>query len=100
VTDQPSPRSELILYRTEQDSSRIQCRLGDETIWLTERLFQIGVATVNHHLKAISPERELESARYYALKDSKPRAIDTEFENVGTQLQKPSARRSKKARKP
>jgi len=30
--------SELILYRTEDGRTRIQCRFQDETIWLTQAL--------------------------------------------------------------
>ena len=41
----------------------MQCRFENETVWLTQKLmaelFQIGVGTVNHHLKAIFAEGEL-----------------------------------------
>lgn len=54
---------EILLYQTEDGRTRIQCRFEDETLWLTQaqmaELFQIGVGTVNHHLKAIYEEREL-----------------------------------------
>jgi hypothetical protein len=54
---------ELLLYQTEDGRTRIQCRLDDGTLWLTQaqmaELFQIGVGTVNHHLKAIYAEEEL-----------------------------------------
>lgn len=60
MTDQPTTSSELILYQTEDGRTRIECRLEDETVWLTQKLmaelFQIGVGTVNHHLKAIYAE--------------------------------------------
>ena len=63
MTDRPTTGSELILYQTEDGRARIQCRFEDETVWLTQKtmadLFQIGVGTVNHHLKAIYAEREL-----------------------------------------
>ncbi len=63
MTDQPRTGSELILYRTEDGRTRIQCRFEEETVWLTQRLmadlFQVGVGTVNHHLKAIYSEGEL-----------------------------------------
>lgn len=63
MTDKPTTGSELILYQTEDGRARIQCRFEDETVWLSQRmmadLFQIGVGTVNHHLKAIFAEREL-----------------------------------------
>jgi hypothetical protein len=60
MTDDPTTTSELILYQTEDGRTRIQCRFEDATVWLTQalmaELFQIGVGTVNHHLKAIYEE--------------------------------------------
>ena len=59
----PLPQSEIILYQTEDGRTRVQCRFENETVWLTQKLmadlFHIGVATVNHHLKAIFAERDL-----------------------------------------
>jgi hypothetical protein len=63
MTDKPTTGSELVLYRTEDGRTRIQCRFEDQTVWLTQKLmaelFQIGVGTVNHHLSAIYAEGEL-----------------------------------------
>jgi hypothetical protein len=57
------PPSSIILYQTEDGRTRIQCRFENETLWLTQaliaELFQIGVNTVNHHLKEIYDEGEL-----------------------------------------
>lgn len=57
------PKSELILYRTDDGRTRIQCRFEAETIWLTQQqladLFQTSVANINTHLKAVYVEREL-----------------------------------------
>ena len=59
------PQSELILYQTEDGRTRIQCRFENETVWLTQKLigdlFQNGVGTVNHHLKPIFGEGELQA---------------------------------------
>ena len=61
----PFPRSELVLYQTEDGQTRVQCRFENETIWLTQaligELFQISVPTVNEHLKGIYAEGELQS---------------------------------------
>ena len=63
MSDEPLPQSEIILYQTEDGRTRVQCRFENETVWLTQKLmadlFQIGVGTVNHHLKAIFAEGEL-----------------------------------------
>src|SRR5262249_45132976 len=57
------PRSEMILYQTEDGRTRIQCRFEHETLWLSQttmaELFQTTVANINQHLKAIFAEGEL-----------------------------------------
>ena len=36
LSNQPLPQSEIILYQTEDGRTRIQCRLENETIWLSQ----------------------------------------------------------------
>lgn len=64
MPDNLPPQSSIILYQTEDGRTRIQCRFEDQTIWLTQalmaELFQIGVNTVNHHLKEIYDDGELQ----------------------------------------
>jgi hypothetical protein len=59
-----APQSSIVLYRTEDGRTRIQCRFEDETIWLTQaqiaELFQVTVPTVNEHLKGIFADAELD----------------------------------------
>lgn len=59
----PENNSEIILYQAEDGTSRIQVRIEDETVWLSQRLlaelFQVGVNTVNHHIKSIFDDGEL-----------------------------------------
>ncbi len=54
---------EIILYQTDDGRTRLECRFVDESIWLTQRLmaelFQVGVNTINYHIKDIVEEREL-----------------------------------------
>lgn len=84
-----APRSELVLYQTEDGRTRIQCRFADDTLWLTQKqmseLFEIGVGTVNHHLKAIFSERELDAEatirRYRIVRSEGARAISREIEH-------------------
>jgi len=63
LPDTPEKRSEIILYRTEDGQSRIQVRIEDETVWLSQRLladlYQVGVNTINHHIKSINDDGEL-----------------------------------------
>ena len=59
-----APQSSIVLYRTEDGRTRIQCRFEDETMWLTQaqiaELFQVTVPTVNEHIKGILADGELE----------------------------------------
>jgi hypothetical protein len=63
MPDDEAPQSSIILYQTEDGRTRIQCRLEDETIWLTQaqmaELFQTTPQNVTLHLKAIFAEGEL-----------------------------------------
>lgn len=56
-------KSELILYQTQDGKTRIDVRLQDETVWLTQKLmaelFQKDVRTINEHIVNIYDEGEL-----------------------------------------
>src|SRR6185312_4608884 len=56
--------SEIVFYQTEDGRSRVQVRLDEGTVWLTQRLlaelFQKDVRTVNEHIQNIFAEGELE----------------------------------------
>jgi hypothetical protein len=36
MPDESQPKSEIILYQTEDGRTRIQCRFENETLWLTQ----------------------------------------------------------------
>jgi hypothetical protein len=59
------PKSELILCQTEDNRTRIEVRLENETVWLTQKLlaelFQKDVRIVNEHIQNIFEEGELSS---------------------------------------
>lgn len=63
MADDAFPQSSLILYRTEDGRTRVDCRFDDGTIWLTQAqiadLFQTTPQNVTLHLKAIFAEGEL-----------------------------------------
>jgi hypothetical protein len=54
---------EILLYQTEDGSTRIDVRLQDGTIWLTQRLmaelYQVSLPTINEHLTNIYTASEL-----------------------------------------
>ena len=60
----PSSPSELILYTTPDQQTRIEVRLEDETVWLSQRqladLFQKSVKTINEHIGNVFDEGELD----------------------------------------
>ena len=61
--DDAGPRSALVLYQTDDGTTRVQCRFEEESIWLTQALladlFQKDVRTINEHLVNIYEEGEL-----------------------------------------
>ena len=62
--DNPDGNSEFLLYQTEDGQTRVQVRVLDETIWLTQKLlaelFQKDVRTINEHIQNVFEEGELE----------------------------------------
>lgn len=56
-------KSRILFYQTEDGRQRIEVRLEEETVWLSQRLiaelFQVGVNTINYHIKEIYKEGEL-----------------------------------------
>ncbi len=60
----PESSGELVLYTTEDGRSRIECRLADGTVWLTQalmaELFQTSPQNITQHLGAIYQEGELD----------------------------------------
>ncbi len=60
-------KSQFLLYQTEDGQTRIEVRLQDETVWLSQtamtELFQTTKQNVSLHLKNIFAEGELETDR-------------------------------------
>lgn len=61
---EPNNNSEIILYQTEDGTTKIEVRLENETVWLSQaqigELFQKAKATISEHLKNIFEEGELQ----------------------------------------
>ena len=59
------PKSELILYQTEDNRTRIEVRLENETVWLTQaqmaELFETTIPNVSMHIRNILAEGELQT---------------------------------------
>jgi hypothetical protein len=60
-------QGEFLLYQTEDAQTRIQLRLQDETVWLTQKqlaeLYQVSIPTINGHLRTMFQDRELSTDR-------------------------------------
>jgi hypothetical protein len=63
--DTPQSSSEIILYQTEDVRNRIEVRLENETVWLTQQhmaeLFQTTQQNVSLHIRNVYEEGELHS---------------------------------------
>lgn len=58
--------SELLLYQTEDGQTRVQVRLENETVWLSQaamvKLFQTTKQNISLHIKNVFDEGELSEA--------------------------------------
>jgi hypothetical protein len=65
LPDKPNS-SEIVLYQTEDGKTRLQVRLENDTVWLTQKmmaeLFQKDIRTINEHIRNVFDEGELEAA--------------------------------------
>lgn len=89
MTNGRSPQSELILYRTEDGGTRVEVRLQDETVWLTQKLmaelFDKDVRTINEHIRNVFSEGELDGnsvIRKFRITASDGKSYDTQHYNL------------------
>jgi len=66
MTGGPQPQSEIVLYQTEDGRTRLEVRLEEETVWLSQaqmaELFQTTKQNVSLHIQNVFEEGELERA--------------------------------------
>lgn len=64
MSEEGAPRSEIILYQTEDGRTRLEVRFEDETLWLSQALmadlFQTTTQNITLHLKALFEEGEID----------------------------------------
>ncbi len=57
------PDGNLLIYRADEATAPIRVLLEGETVWLTQKmlagLYEVGVNTVNHHIKGVYEDGEL-----------------------------------------
>ena len=56
-------KSNIILYSTEDGKTKIDLKLDNETVWLTQKqiaeLFDVSISIINEHIKNIFKSNEL-----------------------------------------
>ncbi len=88
----PAPGSEIILYQTEDGRTRLEVKLANETVWLSQKqmadLFQKDVRTINEHLQNVFGEGELQreatirNLRIVQIEGKRSVERDVEFYNL------------------
>lgn len=84
-------QSELLLYQTEDEQVRIEVRLHDETVWMTQAamadLYQTTPQNITTHLKAIYEEGELDALvtceEYLQVQNEGARRVSRILTNAG-----------------
>jgi hypothetical protein len=83
------PVSELVFFRSEDGRSRIEVRLADDSVWLTQaqlaELYQVSKPAINQHLAKIYGDGELRRPatvkRYLTVRFEGTRAVERQLEH-------------------
>ena len=86
------PKGELLVYRSEDGQIKLEVRLENETVWLSQKmmaeLFQVGVPTINYHIKEIyecgelDREATIRKFRIVRMEDRRQVTRSVDFYNV------------------
>jgi hypothetical protein len=90
----PEGTGQLILYRTDDGRTRISCRLGDDSVWLTQaamaELFQTTPQNITLHIGAIYQEGELTEdltcKEYLQVRQEGPRQVSRRLKHYNLKL--------------
>lgn len=78
----PEKRSDILFYQTEDGRTRLQVRLEDETVWLTQsqmaELFQTMAPNIRMHIRNLFADGELQ--RLSVVKNFLTTAVLDEYE--------------------
>jgi hypothetical protein len=85
----PVARSQIIFYQSEDGSSRIEVRLDEGTVWLTQaliaELYQTSIPNINIHIRNILTAGELEEdsvIKDYLITAADSKSYRTKFYNL------------------
>jgi hypothetical protein len=104
----PEP-SEFILYQTEDGLARVEIRLHDGTVWLTQKqladLYQVSVPSVSEHIRNIfsegelAPEATVRKFRTVRTEGNVPSAVEGHFDEAVREVEALAKKRPTKRRK-
>ena len=84
MINQQTPQGEIILFQTEDGRTKIQVKVEENTVWLSQRnlseLYQVSVKTINEHVVNIYDEAELlpeATIRNYRLVQTEEKSEDS-----------------------
>jgi len=84
-----SQQPSIVIYTTEDGQAKLQVKIEDETVWLTQKqmseLFQKDVRTINEHIQNIFSEGELAPdsvIRNYRITAADGKTYDTQHYNL------------------
>ncbi|MGI8908889.1 MAG: virulence RhuM family protein [Candidatus Sumerlaeaceae bacterium] len=85
---------ELVIFRRDDGSVQVDCRFIDSNLWLTQRLmgelYNVGVNTVNYHIKSILENGELDPKatirKYRIVQREGQRQIEREVEHYSLEM--------------
>ena len=85
----PGNPGEFLIYQTEDGRTRVQVRIEEETVWLTQKqmaeLFQKDVRTISEHIRNIFEEGELQPGsviRNFRITATDSKQYDTQHYNL------------------
>ncbi len=81
--------AEFLIFTTQSGEKSIEARYEDETVWLTQKLmaelFDVGVNTINYHLKEVFKNQELDEKaviRNFRITANDGKNYNTNFYNL------------------
>lgn len=86
--------SEILIYQNPEGNIKIDVRLDDETVWLTQaqlcELFQKSKATISEHIKNVFEEEELDAAatvrKFRTVQQEGQRSVQRETDHYNLEL--------------
>ena len=89
MNKEPSGQSSILIYQTDDSHTRLEVKLQDETVWLSQKqmadLFQKDVRTINEHIQNIFEEAELSEAsviRKFRITAADGKSYETQHYNL------------------